>query len=241
MSYHTGSIAAVPTANRQQYLDHARECWSLFQRHGATRMVETWGEDVPHGTLTDFHRAVDAQDDETVTFGWITWPDRASADAAWQAMNDDPAMRDMQMPFDGSRMIWGGFATVYEQGDAVGGGYYQGFALAVPAANRDAYVDMAGKGWEMFRKCGALGVVEAWGEDVPHGKRTDFHRATQARDDEVIVFSWINWPDRATCDAAARAMEQDAGDTAQWEMPFDGKRMFWGGFVPLFDSASPVR
>lgn len=126
MSYHTGSIAAVPTANRQQYLDHARECWSLFQRHGATRMVETWGEDVPHGTLTDFHRAVDAQDDETVTFGWITWPDRASADAAWQAMSEDPAMRDMQMPFDGSRMIWGGFATVYEQGDAVGGGYYQG-------------------------------------------------------------------------------------------------------------------
>ena len=76
MSYHTGSIAAVPTANRQQYLDHARECWSLFQRHGATRMVETWGEDVPHGTLTDFHRAVDAQDDETVTFGWITWRPR---------------------------------------------------------------------------------------------------------------------------------------------------------------------
>ncbi|WP_208542797.1 DUF1428 domain-containing protein [Luteimonas yindakuii] len=137
-------------------------------------------------------------------------------------------------------MIWGGFETIFEQGDAVGGDYYQGFALAVPAQNKDAYTDMAGKGWDMVRKSGALGVVEAWGEDVPHGKRTDFHRATQAQDDEVIVFSWINWPDRATCDAAAKAMEQDT-DMAQWEMPFDGKRMIWGGFSTLFDSASSPR
>ncbi|PJJ99441.1 hypothetical protein CO641_07775 [Lysobacteraceae bacterium NML91-0213] len=241
MSYHTGSVAAVPTANRQQYLEHARQCWPLFQRHGATRMVETWGEDVPHGKLTDFHRAVDAKDDESVTFSWITWPDRASADAAWQAMSADPAMRDMQMPFDGSRMFWGGFETVYGQGDTVGGAFYQGFVLAVPAEQKAAYVDMAAKGWEMARRTGALGVVEAWGEDVPHGKRTDFYRATRARDDEVIVFSWINWADRAACDAAARAMEQEAGDMSQWEMPFDGSRMFRGGFATLFDSASPSR
>ena len=241
MGYHTGTIAAVPTANRQQYLEHARECWEIFRRYGATRMVETWGADVPHGKLTDFYRAVDAQDGETVVFSWITWPDRAAADAAWQKMSEDPAMRSMQMPFDGSRMIYGGFESVFEEGEPVGGGYYQGFALPVPAQNKAAYIDMAGKGWEMFGGKGALGVVEAWGEDVPHGKRTDFYRATQANDDEVIVFSWISWPDRATCDAASRAMEEDSGDMAQWEMPFDGKRMFWGGFEPLFDSATSPR
>lgn len=240
MSYHTGSIAAVPTANRQKYLEHATEVWALFRSYGATRMVETWGEDVPHGKLTDFHRAVESRDGEAITFSWITWPDKATADTAWQKMSDDPAMQSMQMPFDGSRMIYGGFETLFEQGEPVGG-YYQGFALAVPEANKAAYRDMADKGWEIFSKGGARGMVEAWGEDVPHGKRTDFYRATQAKDGEAIVFSWMVWPDRATCDAAAKAMEEDPGEMANWEMPFDGKRMMWAGFEPLFDSGAESR
>lgn len=239
MTYYTGSIAAVPTTNKQAYIEHATAAWPLFQGYGATRMVETWGVDVPHGKVTDFHRAVEAKDDESVVFSWIAWPDKATADAAWPKMESDPAMKTLpEMPFDGSRMIFGGFSPVFTQGQAAGQGYYQGFALAVPAANRAAYVDMAKQGWEMFQKGGAVGMVEAWGEDVPRGKRTDFYRATQAEGDEVPVFSWMVWPDRATCDAAAKAMEEGMDCQDMPEMPFDGKRMFWGGFEPVFDSGA---
>lgn len=237
MTYYTGSIAAVPTANQQKYIEHATAAWPLFKSLGATRMVETWGVDVPKGKVTDFHGAVNARDDESIVFSWIAWPDKATAEAAWKSMQGDPAMNEMpDMPFDGSRMIFGGFSPVFEQGSDTGAGYYQGFTLAVPEENKSAYADMAGQGWQMFRKGGALGMIETWGEDVPHGKQTDFHRATKAEDGEVPVFSWTAWPDRATCDAAARAMEADMADFDMSQMPFDGMRMMWAGFEPVFDS-----
>jgi uncharacterized protein YbaA (DUF1428 family) len=152
-------------------------------------------------------------------------------------MQSDPAMQQMPaMPFDGSRMIFGGFDPVFESGAHGGAGYYQGFLLAVPEGNKSAYVDMAGEGWQIFEKCGALGMIENWGVDVPKGKKTDFYRATKAENDEVPVFSWVGWPDRATCDAAAKTMEAEMGDMDMSKMPFDGMRMMWAGFEPLFDS-----
>ena len=112
--------------------------------------------------------------------------------------------------------------------------YYSGFVLAVPADKRDDYADHAVKAWPMFKRHGALRMVECWGEDVPHGKQTDFYRATDARDGEVPLFSWIEWPDRATADAAwAAMMTEDHPDMV--DMPFDGARMFWGGFAPIVD------
>src|SRR5690606_10633956 len=108
---------------------------------------------------------------------------------------------------------------VFSEGESAAGGYYQGFALAVPEANERPYVEMAAQGWEMFRKHGALGMVEAWGEDVPRGKRTDFYRAAQAVEGEVPVFSWVAWPDRATCDAASRVMESEMQEAGMPDMP----------------------
>ncbi|MDO5604828.1 MAG: DUF1428 domain-containing protein [Paracoccus sp. (in: a-proteobacteria)] len=233
MSYFTGMVAAVPVANRRAYIDHARQAWPVFARLGARRMVETWAEDVRPGRQTDFLRAVQAGDGEAVVFSWIEWPDRATADAAWTAMTPG----DMpEMPFDGSRMIWGGFAPLFTAGKDRGG-YYQGFLTPVPAANRVAYRDLAQYAWDnMFAPHGALGAFENWGEDVPHGKKTDMYRATDAAEGEAILFSWTVWPDRASCDAAARAMEADHPQ-APADMPFDGMRMIWGGFSPIFDSA----
>lgn len=239
MTYLTGAVAAVPTANKQDYLQHVKDVWALFKAHGATSIVEAWGVDVPKGKLTDFYGAVDAQDGETIAFSWITWPDKATADRCWQNMPDDPGMAKLaQMPFDGSRMIFGGFAPILKEGTAMGGGYYQGFVLAVPEGNKAAYADMAAEGWQMFHKAGAIGMVETWGEDVPHGKKTDFYRATKAKDDEVAVFSWTVWPDRATCDAAAASIEAEMKDFDMSSMPFDGKRMIWAGFEPLFEAGA---
>ena len=115
--------------------------------------------------------------------------------------------------------------------------YYSGFVAAVPTANKQAYIDHARASWPMFKKRGARRMVECWAEDVPHGKHTDFYRATQATDDETPIFSWIEWPDRATCDDAARKMEADMKDMEFPDMPFDGKRMFWGGFTQILDQS----
>ncbi len=238
MTYYTGSIAAVPTVNRQKYIEHVAAAWRHLRGHGASRLVESWGVDIAKGKVNDLVGAVDAKEDETVVFSWIEWPDRASADSAWHKMQSDPEMSAMaDMPFDGSRMIFGGFEPIFAQGTDRGAGYIQGFALAVPEKNKGAYVAMAATAWETaFRPNGCLGIVEAWGVDVPHGKQTDFHRATRIEPGEVPVFSWAAWPDKATCDAAARAMEADMEGQEFPEMPFDGMRMMWGGFEPVFDS-----
>ncbi|KGJ07512.1 DUF1428 domain-containing protein [Paracoccus versutus] len=113
--------------------------------------------------------------------------------------------------------------------------YYSGFLLAVPTANKQKYIDMANAAWPMFKRYGALRMVEAWGVDVPRGKVNDFYMSTQAKDDETVVFSWIEWPDKATSDAAQEKMTSDPEMQAPPEMPFDGMRMMWGGFEPIVD------
>ncbi|WP_369941032.1 DUF1428 domain-containing protein [Xanthomonas medicagonis] len=115
MSYVDGFVLAVPTANKQAFLEHAR-IDAVFIEYGALRVLECWGEDVARGQHTDFFRAVDAKDDETVVFSWIEWPDKATRDAGMQRIMDDPRMdpANNPMPFDGKRMIYGGFVPVLE-------------------------------------------------------------------------------------------------------------------------------
>jgi Uncharacterized conserved protein len=144
MTYYAGTVAAVPTKNRQIYIDHVHGAWPVFQRYGCTRMVEGWGVDIPKGKVTDFYGAVDAREDETIVFAWTEWPDKQAADAAWERMQAENAMMQIsEMPFDGSRMIYGGFSPVFTAGSDQTAGYIQGFALAVPERNREAYIRMA--------------------------------------------------------------------------------------------------
>ena len=114
--------------------------------------------------------------------------------------------------------------------------YIQGFLVAVPKANKQAYLISAQSAAPIFQEYGATRVVEAWSEDIPDGKVTDFKRAVQAKDDEAIVFSWIEWPDKQTYDAATKRMESDPRWKKMPEMPFDGSRMIWGGFEPIFET-----
>ncbi|MFC3167062.1 DUF1428 domain-containing protein [Paracoccus fontiphilus] len=237
MTYISGFVAAVPAANKDAFIAYARAGWPWFQKRGALRMVECWGEDVAHGKQTDFYRATQAKEGEVPLFSWVEWPDRATCDAAWSNMESDPDMQTMpEMPFDGARMFWGGFSPIVEEGESRPRSYVQGFVLAAPGDRKQAYVDMANSATGMFRRFGATYQVECWGEDVPHGKQTDFYRAAQAKEGEVPLFSWIEWPDRATCDEAGRKMEAEMDGMEMPEMPFDGMRMFWGGFTPVFDS-----
>ena len=114
MSYIDGFVIPVPTANKDSFVSHARHVDQMFLEYGATRVIECWGDDVQHGKLTDFQRAVQAKTDETVVFSWVEWPDRATRDAAMDKMRNDPRMVPHDNPFDGKRLIYGGFAPVLE-------------------------------------------------------------------------------------------------------------------------------
>jgi uncharacterized protein YbaA (DUF1428 family) len=117
--------------------------------------------------------------------------------------------------------------------------YIDGFVLAVPTANKQQFIEHAKQFDQVFIEFGATRVVENWGNDVPDGKQTDFKKAVQCKDDEVVVFSWIEWPDKATRDAGmAKMMADPRMDPALNPMPFDGKRMIFGGFVPVVDIGS---
>ncbi|PIE13711.1 MAG: RNA signal recognition particle [Rhodobacterales bacterium] len=115
--------------------------------------------------------------------------------------------------------------------------YYFGSMAAVPTANKAAYLEHCRAAWPLLRKYGALRLFENWGAFIPDGEVTDMNRAVQAKPDETVVLSWIEWPDRATGEAAMAQMETDPDAAVLADMPFDGKRMIFGGFEPLFDSA----
>ena len=236
MIFVEGFLTPVPTANKQAYLEHASSAVDLFKRFGVTRFVETWGDDVPNGKANDLKQSVKLENDETVLFSWFEYPDRATRDAAHEKMMADPAMAEMgkNMPFDGKRMIYGGFDAILDTGAAAKPGYVDGYVLPVPDDKKQDYLTLAHKMALKFKDYGALRVVECWGADVPDGKVTDYNRATLKESGESVVYSWVEWPDKTTRDAGWQRMM--AEDAAQGEpMPFDGKRMMWGGFEPILD------
>ena len=115
MRYVDGVVCAVPTANKQVYLEHAERAAELFKRHGAISVAECWGDDAPEGKTNALHTAVMRKPDETVVFSWIVWPSRSVRNEAWDKIRTDPAMAGQTMPFDGQRMIFGGFDVLLER------------------------------------------------------------------------------------------------------------------------------
>ena len=116
--------------------------------------------------------------------------------------------------------------------------YIDGFVMAVPTANKEKFTAHAEMADSVFIDLGATRVIECWGDDVPDGETTDFRKAVKAKDDEAVVCSWIEWPDKQTRDAAmAKMMSEDFSDERMDQeknpMPFDGKRLIFGGFAPV--------
>jgi uncharacterized protein YbaA (DUF1428 family) len=239
MSYIEGFVAAVPAANKEAYRRHAADAAPLFKAFGATRMVEAWGDEVPDGKVTDFKGAVKAEPDEVVVFSWIEYPTKAARDAANEKIMSDPRMKEMgaSMPFDGKRMIFGGFASMVDDGAEGRTGYVDGSLVPVPAVNKDAYRAMAAKMAAVIREHGATRVVDAWGDDVPDGKITDYKGAVKATGDEKVVYSWIEWPSKQARDEGwKKVMADPRMHPDKDSMPFDGQRMVHGGFAPILDA-----
>jgi len=116
MSYVDGFVCAVPTANKEAYIKHATLTAGIFKEFGALQVVECWGDDVPEGKITSFPMAVQRKEDEVVVFSWIVWPSRAVRDQAWEKVMQDPRLTAETniMPFDGKRLIYGGFEMLLE-------------------------------------------------------------------------------------------------------------------------------
>jgi len=233
MSYITGFVAAVPAANKEKYLKHAGDAWPLFKEFGIKSMVETWGDDVPVGKVTDFRRAVKAEEGEAIVFSWFMHNSKEDADAANEKMISDPRMAQMgsDMPFDGKRMIFGGFSVVVDTGSAEKPGYVDGTVMPVPNDARAAFHDNAAQLWEIFLEYGATRVVDAWGDDLPKGKVTDFQGAVNATDSETVVFGWVEWPSKSVRDEAWEKVMSDSRMTM--DGPQDMQRAIFGGFVPI--------
>jgi uncharacterized protein YbaA (DUF1428 family) len=237
MAYVQGFVVPVPAANKEAYRKLAADFAPVFKEFGATRVVEAWGDDVPDGKVTDFKGSVKAKPDEIVVFSWHEYASKEAATAAYGKMMNDPRMKEMgaAMPFDGKRMIYGGFAPIVDERSSGKTGYVDGYLVPVPAGNKEAYREAAAKAAALFKEFGAVRVVEAWGDDVPDGKVTDFKGAVKATPDEKIVYSWVEWPSKAVRDEGWKKMMADER-MKNHTMPFDGKRMIYGGFAPILDA-----
>lgn len=117
MNYVDGFVVAVPTKNKDLYKEHAEKAAAVFKEYGALKLVECWGDDVPEGKVTSFPMAVQCKPDETVVFSWILWPSREIRNQGMEKVMADPRCNPEQnpMPFDGKRMIYGGFEMIVEE------------------------------------------------------------------------------------------------------------------------------
>jgi uncharacterized protein YbaA (DUF1428 family) len=114
MAYIDGYLIPVPDKNRDAYIALAEQAAAIFKKHGATQVVEAWGDDVPEGQHTSFPMAVKREEGETVVFSWVMWPSKAVRDAGMKAFMDEMQPTPESMPFDGKRMIFGGFQAIVE-------------------------------------------------------------------------------------------------------------------------------
>ena len=237
MPYVDGFVLAVPEAKLAAYKEIARRAGEVWKEHGALSYVECVGDDTPYGEVTSVPRAGQATEDERIVVAWITYRSREERDAINAKVMADPRLQGSMedMPFDGKRMIFGGFDGFVEEGSERGG-YIDGFVTPVPKEKLDAYRELANKAAGLFRAHGALRDVEAIADDVPKGEVTDFYRAVKSEDGETFFFSFLEWPDKQARDEGWKKIMTDPRMKAMGEqMPFDGKRMIFGGFAPILD------
>ena len=237
MTYVSGFVVAVPEANRQAYIDVANAGIPLFREFGAQRQVEAWDDDVQPGKVTDFRRAVKAMPEEKIVFSWHEYASKSVATAANDKMMADPRMAEFgkNMPFDGQRMIYGGFEGILEKGSRGKARYIDGSLVPMPDDSKTAYLAYADKAADILMEHGATRVVDAWSDNVPDGKVTDFRRSVNAQAGEAVVFSWVEWPSKAARDAAWEKIMKDPR-MFEGNPPQDESRRVSGGFVPIMDA-----
>ncbi len=241
--YIDGFVYAVPKANKQALIAFAQKSAELFVKHGALRVVESWGDhfDEEEGAAT-FAAGVKCKDDEQVMFSWCEWPDRATRDAAYENMMEDiEKLGLMEMPFDGKRMIYGSFKPIVETpvipSSQFSGttNYVDGYLYAIQKRRKDEFIKFAEEMAALFKRSGALRVMECWEDDVPEGKVTSMPLAVSRKEDEAVLFSWVEWETKEKRDAVCATIHVEAEKVPFDKSLFDMKRMAMGGFEVVVD------
>lgn len=241
MTYIQGFLLPVPEGKKDAYRKMAIDAAPVFTDHGAQRIVECWGDDVPRGETTDMYGAVKTEGDENVVFSWIDWESKDAFEKAHDGIANDERMQEPPdgMPFDGMRMIYAGFEMLGEKGDGGEMGYVQGYVAPVPKSNRKAFAEMCETMREVAIDSGALHAADGWSEDIENGKVTDFKRAVKAEDGEAVAFGFVEWPSKESYEKGSAAMrEDDRMPPPGSDMPLDGKRLIYGGFEVMMDTSS---
>ena len=236
--YIQGFVVPVPEGKKDAYDKMARDAAPFFTKYGAARIVECWGDQVPHGETTDMYRAVNAEEGESVVFSWIEWPSKQVLDEAHKAIVEDEDMKPPpDMPFDGKRMVFAEFELIGEKGEGGATGYVQGYVAPTPKAKRDEFAAMCATMRDIAIDCGALRAVDSWAEVIEHGKLTDFNRAVKAEDDEAVAFGFSEWPSKEAYETGMTKMHEDSRMPPPGSvMPIDGRRLIFGGFDVLLDT-----
>ena len=239
MTYIQGMMAPVRRDKKQAYTDMATQAVAIFRKNGALAVIETWSDDLSEDKINDMSTAVLREADEDVLFTYIIWPSKAAREEGMRKTFADPfwSSGDFNPPMDGKRMFYGGFDPIVSKGGYAGAArYIDGFLLACPTASKEAYRLMAEDAWPMFEKHGAISMYECWGDDIMPGKLTSMEIAVKKEPDETVLFSWIGWPSKAARDAGMAAFHEELPMDEPPEMPFDGKRMIFGGFEVIVDA-----
>ncbi len=241
MTYVQGFVTPIRTAGRAEFTDHARRAAVIVRDLGAARVADAWG-DVPADEPDRFAPLVKLRDGETAGFGFMEFRDKAAGDAFGKRIGSDPRLAGLGAPpFDGKRMIFGGFRVILTAGEARATGYVDGFVLPVPAAKEAGYLRHVAAAAAMLLDHGATRYVAAWEDDVPSGTVTDFRSGVSATPEEIVVFSWCEWPDAATRHAGMTATMADPRMGEMWDtMPFDPERVVYGGFVMINDEGEAI-
>ncbi len=116
MSYFDGFLISVPNGKKQEYIEIAKTAAPIFLEFGALRVIETWGDNLPHGKVTDFYMAVKAEADDGIVMSYIEWPDKETRDIGNDKVMKDPRMPDFdKIPFNAKTMIFGGFELLLDE------------------------------------------------------------------------------------------------------------------------------
>jgi len=239
MTYIQGFLVPVPEGNKQVYREMAASAVPVFEKHGMVRMVECWSDDVPHGETTDMYRGVNAEKGEIVVFSWVDWGSKETWQKAHKAFAEDEEMEaPAEMPFDGKRMVYAEFDMLGEAGEGGDTRYVNGYVAPVPRTNKEAFAEMCAAMREMAIEVGALRAVDSYAASLADGKVTDFKRAVKAENGEGVAFGFTEWASKEACEQGMAKMREDSRMPPPGsDMPVDGKRLIFGGFEVLLDTA----
>lgn len=242
MTFFQGFVVPVPSDKKEAYRQMAAEAAPLFEEFGARRIVECWGDDVPRGEITDMYGAVEAVEGENLVFAWIDWDSEEACAQAHDEMMKDERMQEPPsgMPFDGKRMIFAGFEQIGVKGDGGETGYLQAYVAPAAIGEREAYSEMMATIRDIAVDAGALRAVDGWSDRIEDGKLTDFKRAVKAEEGEAVAVGFTEWSSKAAAQRGLAKMRDDSRMPPPGsDMPFDGQRMIFGGFVPIVSRSRP--